>query len=235
MGMYLSLIAAVLVREEEQFVQRNEILQFEDEVYVAWCRSPRRDLPPGWETRADETLQVRYQPDRWREYVEHETSPVYPESDPNLFSYAEMFDVGHGMSALFHLVLPPRHLPRFETFQPFPSYARSERERFVLGWIRQSNVWIRFTFAEVTAEAFAEQATALRRAVIEQQATVLEDEAELPSIEAKLRTWHGNRRFLEEKAAKYGLDVPIHIYNELEEARAQIAALESRRTTLLPR
>ena len=234
MGMYMSLIAAVLIREEDQFVQRNEVFQFEDEVYVAWCRSPRRELPPGWETRADETLQVRYQPDRWREYVEHETSPVYPESDPNLFSYAEMFDVGYGMSALFHLVLPPRHLPHLESFQPFPSYARSENDRFVLGWIRQSNVWIRFTFAEVATETFAAQATALRRAVVQQQAMHLEGEAELSSIEAQLRTWQGNRRFLEEKAAKYGLDVPIHIHNELEEARAQIAALESRQKALLP-
>jgi len=48
MGLYLSLVAAVLRKEGEIFVQRNQIFYFEQEVYVAWCRAPRGELPPGW-------------------------------------------------------------------------------------------------------------------------------------------------------------------------------------------
>ena len=231
MGMYLSLVAAVLSREGDQFVQRNEVFQFEEEVYVAWCRSPRRELPSGWTAQAAGTLQVRYQPERWREYVAHETDPVYPQAEAGLFGYEQMFDL-EGLSGLFHLVLPPRHLPQLESLQPLPNYARREAERFVLGWIRQGRVWTRFTFAEVPADSFARQANVLRRAVVTQQAATVEHEAELASIEAQLRTWHGNRQFLEEKAANYGLDVPVHVHNELEEARSNFAALEERQAAL---
>lgn len=233
MGFYLHLVTAVLQREGDQFIQRNEVSRFGDKVYVAWCRSPKGPLPPGWVAQADGTLRVQFRPDRWLDHVEHETTPVDAGEEPGSFSYEEQFDMPYGEPGLFHLVLPPRHLPRLDSLQPLPAYARPEGERFVMGWIQQARTWIRFTFEEVAAESFSKKAARLRQAIVRRQSAAVGHEEELGSIEAQLRTWQGNLCFLEERAALYGIDVPLYLHNQIEQARAQIAALTRRRATLL--
>lgn len=231
MGMYLHLVAALLERRGDEFVQRNEVSLFDDVVYVAWCRSPRGETP-GWETQADGTLQVQYRADCWGQHLTHQTSPVDLEDESGVFAYTEMFDLPAGEPGLFHLVLPPHHLPRPATLELLPDYVRTEGDRLVMGWIRQFGDWIRFTFEKVEPDTFIGQAANLRRSITRRRRVLLEQEAELASVENQLRTWHGNRRFLEEQAANYGLRIPVDLQNDLQFARTQIANLEERREAL---
>ena len=216
----------MLNRVGDQFVQRTKVLHFRDKMYISW-QPAIGPLPQGWVEEADGTLRVQCQPEHLGKEVEYETSPVYPGASPNLFSYEEQFELDD-TSALFHLVLVPRYLPRLESIQPFPTYARPEGERFVMGWTWRSGVWFSFLFEAVSPETFNTKADILRRAVVKGQHAALNDEEELGSIGMLLSTWQSNLRFLEQQAALYGLNVPVRLHNELEHAKEQIAALGKR-------
>ena len=230
MGYYLSLVAAVLDREDDHFVQRNQFLVFGDEVFVAWCRSVPERMPAGWTLLADGTLRARYRPEGVARSDESTTSPVDSLDEPGTFRYAELWDMGRleDVSALFHLALPPGHLPRLGTVEPFPMYARLEGERFVMGWIWEPDVWIRFTFEEVPPDVFSDDAVRLERLVKEGQEAARAAASDYISLQTQLRTWRSNLNYLEEQAALYGARVPVDIHNQVEHARAQIADVEQR-------
>lgn len=236
MGMYLNLATAVLQPKEDGFVQQNQVFYFEEEVYVAWCHAPREVASPGWSMVAAETLRIQRPAEYLHPGAEFRTEPVYPEDEPGRFTYAERFDLGGGDPGLFHLVMPPGYLPLGDSFQPRPTYARPQGDRFVMGWIWQPGIWFRFEFEAVSPDDFTRKAKRLQRRLIQDQAASPEPEtdylSDYLSIETQLRTWVGNRQFLEEQVANFGLQVPLHIHNELENAKAQIARLENRRANL---
>jgi hypothetical protein len=252
MGWFLSLVAATLERSDDDFIQRNELLQFGSEVFVAWCRPGRGAIPAGWSTLADNTLRVKTEPGRWVERVEFETNPVYPADDPRTFEYyAEGFGMPiYDVSAIFHLAFPPGYLPQLPTIDPFPLYAWQHAERFVLGWVWQHGVSFRLRFGAVEPASYAANASSLQaafrtaKAQRQRQGVPMESrlalEQEIESCNRQLRTLRGNLLHLEEQKALYGpIHLPIDLMNsirltqeDLEQLEERRAALEARRETL---
>lgn len=245
MGWYLTLVAATLDRDNDDFVQRNELFQYVDEVFVAWCRPARGAMPAGWTTLAGGTLRVKSQPERWVQHVEFDTDPVYRTDDPDTFAYyAEGFDLSiHDMSAIFHLALPPGYLPQLATVAPFPLYAWRHTNRFVLGWVWQHGVSFRLTFKAVAPDAYSADATDLEaafraaRAQLQTQAAQIASreilEQEIESCLRQVRTFRGNLLLLEEMRASHDpLNVPIDLMNRIRLTREDVEQLEERLAAL---
>jgi hypothetical protein len=234
MGWYMSLVASVLERNENQFLQRNEIIQFNHEVYVTWCRPAKGPVKLGWIEHADGTLRAQHQHSDIANSVVYETNPVNEGVSPSVFSYAEQFDMGDpGTSMLFHLALPPLYMPKLESIEPFPTYARAEGNRIVMGWIRQPRTWFRFEFEQVSPKIFDSKAGILRRAVVNGQAKNLESEQDLESIDRRLRMWTENVQVLQQQAAEYGSLVPADLREEIKDAKTQVTELGKRKTIML--
>ncbi len=70
--------------------------------------------------------------------------------------------------------------------------------------------------------------------VAEHQQPLISDEIdrERSSLLKQLSTWQSNRRYLEERVAFYGADVPVFLHNQFEEAKNQIVSLEARLAAL---
>ncbi|MFQ5578903.1 MAG: hypothetical protein ACE5G8_18140, partial [Anaerolineae bacterium] len=177
------------------------------------------------------TLRIQRPPDQWGHTVSMDTNPVDPADEPGRFTYAELLDLGDP-SALLHLVLPPNYLPQAGTIRPFPTYARPDGDRLVMGWVWRPGVWTRFQFGPLAPAQFGAAANRVRRRVTQGQQAALESEQELQSIETQLRIWYGNRRLLEEQKAQFGLEIPLRLHNELANANAQIEALAARRAAV---
>lgn len=252
MGWYLTLVAATLERDNDDFIQRNELLQFGDEVFVAWCRPGRGAIPAGWTTIADNTLRVKTERGRWVERVEFDTNPVYQTDDPHTFEYyAEGFGMPiYDVSAIFHLAFSPGYLPQLATIDPFPLYAWQHAERFVLGWIWQEGISFRLQFDAVKPDDYAASASNLqaafrtakaqRQRVMAQTGSRLALEQEIESCLRQRQTLRGNLLHLEEQKALHGpIDIPIDLMNsirltqeDIEQLEERLAALEAQREIL---
>lgn len=245
MGWYFTLVAATLDWEEGGFIQRNELLQFAEEVFVAWCRPARGDVPTGWTTLAANTLRVKIAPGGWGDRVAFATNPVYPGEDAHSFAYyAEGFGMPiDGVSAIFHLALPPGFLPPLATVDPFPLYAWQHADRFVLGWEWRQGVAFRLALNAVEPGDYAAKARELERnfraAKIQREQTPASIaslpllEAEIDSVLRQLQTHRGNLLFLQEQQALHGpIDIPLDLMNNIRLTQEEIERLEQRLVAL---
>ena len=227
MGYYQSLIAAVLDSAGNQFVQRNEVLQFVKPIFISWSQPAAEGIQDGWEPLANGTLRAKYQLEDIVDRFEYSINPVSPNPNLRLFDYAQNYALGTH-TVLFHLLLPPQFLPFKEAIKPIPTYARLVEERFLMGWTSESHEWFRFTFTTVDPDTFYKKAVELEQFVISGQNDYLETLEERSTLEEQLKIWQGNRQYLEVQEARYGGVLPLSMYNQLETTKRRIASLKAR-------
>lgn len=171
MGKFIGIIAATLDMRDGQFIQITELLDFEDEVWVYYCRPHLGEPKPGWTDLADGTLRVSL--GRWpllrQDTIEWQPDIARDETAGSWEYAAEVMGVEPGNN-VFHLALPPGMLPVADSWDVPPLYGHADGDRFVIGWsIEQrspgTNRWPIFRFEPVAPEVFPDQAHSMGRAI----------------------------------------------------------------------
>ncbi len=181
MGDQAVVVTGVVSRDGDEFQTEYEIRRFKigKPVFCAWCGPQRRPRRRGHHDLADGTLRCRFNdPDDYESEVDcFESSDVEPlEGEPvETFEFHRQgFHVGaiqshwdYQVGSLFHLVLPPHHLPDpdVETIRPQPTYGWRLDDRFAMGWQGSLINECRVRFRRVTPEEFAAQADRIGRSI----------------------------------------------------------------------
>jgi hypothetical protein len=192
MGDQAVVVTGVLSRDGDEFQTLYEIRRFKvgKPVFCAWCSPQRRALPDGHHDLAGGTLRCRFNdPDDYETEVDiFESFDVVPlEGEPaeSFEFHRQGFHVGaveahwdYQVGSLFHLVLPPHHLPDPDvaTIRPQPTYGWRFDDRFAMGWQGTLINECRLRFRRVAPEAFAAQAARIGRSI-----RSLPQEARVPS------------------------------------------------------
>jgi hypothetical protein len=226
MGFYQSAVAGVLEQRGDQFVQHNQVLNQDEKAFLSWTRPPAGPLPDGWTTLAEGTLRAaRVQ---WEQLIEYEVCPVEVGRDPGTFTYGYHYD-SPGVPSVFHLLLPANHVPRIDRISPLPAYARVHQDRLILGWIQPEMEWFRFVFGAAERGTFEALATAVCDYVEGGNGSAPNlSGIRTQSLERQHEIRRRNLEYLEERAALYGIDVPLWLHNQLGDAQAELAGVEQR-------
>lgn len=160
MGKFIGVVAAALNRQGDHFIQATEVIEFLDVTWVYYCRPHMGRPRPGWADVAAGTLRLsmqqppfRHDTMEWQPRVTREAAGVY-------HYQAEVFGVEPGNN-LFHLALPPSHVPVAGSWDIPPLYGHADGRRFVVGWGGYEMIWPAFRFTAVEAQAFVPQAEAI--------------------------------------------------------------------------
>jgi nucleoside phosphorylase len=103
------------------------------------------------------------------------------------------------------------YVPDLQGIRPFPDYALCEADRLIMGWIGEPRIWVRFTFKQLTQDAFRREVGRIERAIEGRGARrrMGKGDGELPSQRPLLEQLDGNRRYLEEQVAIRATDIAI--------------------------
>ena len=135
MGLSPVVVTGVIRRDQQQFKVDYEIRWFklESQVWCKFCGPQSKELKTDEYDIADGTLRTQFNPKNYEiEPLDFESSDIEPVADMDgVFVYErEGYDTDHiepnlvfqyQAGALFHLVLPPRHLPLLNFIEPEPS------------------------------------------------------------------------------------------------------------------
>jgi hypothetical protein len=180
MGDQAVVVTGVLSRDGDEFETHYEIRRFQrgKSAFCAWCGPQRGEPPDGHYDLADGTLRCRFNPDDCEGEVDRfVSSDVVPLEGEGMEGF-EFHRQGFGVQArgenwpfhigpLFHLVLPPHHLPDpdVESIEPRPLYGWPFEDRFAVGWQGSLYRECRLRFRRVAPEVFAEQADPIGRSI----------------------------------------------------------------------
>lgn len=180
MGDQAVVVTGVLGRDGDVFKTQYEIRRFKvgKSVFCISCGPQPGDPPAGHYDLADGTLRCRFDPADYEtpvdSFVSYDVVPLESDSMEMFRFDREGFHVGarefhwdYEVGSLFHLVLPPKHLPIPEAkfFESQPRYGWRLGDRFVVGWQRSLLFKCTFTFGRVAPEVFGQQAEQLRRRI----------------------------------------------------------------------
>ena len=177
MGDQAVVVTGVLNRDGDDFETQYEIRRFKigKFVFCAWCAPQKGDPPDLHYDLADKTLRCKFDPADYETPVDSFLSvdvvPLDGDGTEMFQFIRERFRIeaqgsywDHEEGSLFHLVLPPNHLPfpEVESIEPQPTYGWRHNERFVIGWQRSLDYRCTFRFRKVAPEDFEKQARELR-------------------------------------------------------------------------
>jgi hypothetical protein len=171
MGDQAVVVTGVLSRDGEAFETQYEIRRFQigKPVFCAWCGPQRGEPPDGYHDLADGTLRCQFNPDDYASpvdgFVSSDVVPLEGERMETFQFHRQGFHVeareshwDYQVGSLFHLVLPPHHLPvpDVESIEPQPTYGWRLGDRFAMGWQGSLFHGCRLRFRRVAPEEFAE-------------------------------------------------------------------------------
>jgi hypothetical protein len=111
------------------------------------------------------TLRVQYDPDQLARPLVMYEAPSQISPVDNGYQYLGEFHImTEDSEPLFHLTLPPDHLPSVETIDPPPRYGWACGKRFALGWMGDLATF-RFVFAARAPERFTAEAKVATQAI----------------------------------------------------------------------
>lgn len=232
MGYYSRVAAAVMQRNDGQFVQYSEIHTFETAIFVSWARPADEQLPSGWAFHANDTLRMKHS--AYGEVESYSSDPVRALEKTGTYRYSYQLDLQSPDACLFHLVLPDLHLPvtsggLLTTITPYPTYARQAGDGFVLGWIFSDVTRFQFTFEQASpGTSFQSDARRLEDAIESQREEALEAIRDRESLETQRRFLKDSLRYVEEQEALHGLMVPVSLRNERLQISKRIEDVDSR-------
>lgn len=180
MGNQAVIATGVLSRDGDVFETHYEIRRFQigKSAFCAWCGPQRGEPPTDHHDLADGTLRCRLKPGDYDgevdRFVSSDVEPLEGEGVERFEFHRQGFYVGteashwdYQLGSLFHLVLPPYHLPvpEVESIEPQPTYGWRIGDRFAMGWQGSliQGCWLRFR--RVAPEEFAEQSDPIGRRI----------------------------------------------------------------------
>jgi hypothetical protein len=180
MGDQAVVVTGVLSRDGDEFETHYEIRRFEigKSVFCAWCSPQRGEPPDGYHDLADGTLRCQFNPDDYEgevhRFVSSDVVPLEGEGMEGFEFHRQGFYVGtssshwdHQLGSLFHLLLPPYHLPvpDVESIEPQPTYGWRIEDRFAMGWQGSLSKGCKLRFRRVAPEVFARRADPIGRRI----------------------------------------------------------------------